>query len=71
MIVVGDTTLSEIQPKLEKLFAKWKAQDVPQKNIADVTPSDSERVYILDRPDAEQTLIIVRPSFPRLTTRTK
>jgi zinc protease len=64
MIVVGDTTLSEIQPKLEKLFAKWKAQDVPQKNIADVTPSDSERVYILDRPDAEQTLIIAASIVP-------
>jgi zinc protease len=64
MIVVGDTTLSEIQPKLEKLFARWKAQDVPQKNIADVTPNDSERVYILDRPDAEQTLIIAASIVP-------
>jgi zinc protease len=64
MIVVGDTTLSEIQPKLEKLFAKWKAQDVPQKNIGTVELNDAERVYILDRPDAEQTLIIAASIVP-------
>ena len=31
LIVVGDTTLKEITPKLEKLFAGWKSGDVPQK----------------------------------------
>jgi zinc protease len=31
---------------------------VPQKNIADVKFDKAERVYIVDRPDAEQSLII-------------
>ena len=34
LIVVGDTTVEEILPKLEKLFAGWKRGDVPKKNIA-------------------------------------
>ena len=29
LIVVGDTTLAEIKPKLEKLFADWKQGQVP------------------------------------------
>jgi len=64
MIVVGDTSLAEIQPKLEKLFAKWQAQDVPQKNIAEVKSDKAERVYMVDRPDAEQSLIIAAVIAP-------
>ncbi len=33
MIVVGDTTLQQITPKLEKLFAGWKSGEVPKKNV--------------------------------------
>ena len=58
MIVVGDTTMAEIKPKLERLFSKWKAANVPTKNIADVGQQDAERVYLIDRPDSEQTIIM-------------
>ena len=34
LIVVGDTTLKEITPRLEKLFASWKPGEVPAKNLA-------------------------------------
>lgn len=57
MIVVGDTTMAEIKPKLEKLFAKWEPGEIPTKNIADVSLSDTEKVYIIDRPGAEQSII--------------
>ena len=58
MIVVGDTTLAEIKPKLDRRFARWEAANVPQKNIAEVDINDEEKVYIVDRPDSEQSLII-------------
>jgi zinc protease len=58
MIVVGDTTMAEIKPKLEKLFAGWKPGNVPTKNIGLVKAANKDRVYILDRPDAPQTVII-------------
>lgn len=57
MIVVGDTTMAEIKPKLEKLFAKWEPGEIPTKNIADVSLNDTEKVYIVDRPGSEQSII--------------
>ncbi len=36
LLVVGDITLSELKPKLEKLLASWKPGDVPKKSTPDV-----------------------------------
>jgi zinc protease len=58
MIVVGDTTLGEIQPKLEALFASWKGAGVPQKNVGTVAVNDKPAVYLIDKPGAIQSLII-------------
>ena len=64
LVVVGDTTLADIRPRLERLFSRWDAKNVPQKNLADVEPSASERVYIVDRPDSEQSVIIAANIVP-------
>jgi zinc protease len=58
MIVVGDTTLAEIQPKLEQHFARWRPGDVPSKTLPDVALQAEPRVYLLDRPGSEQSVII-------------
>ncbi len=58
MIVVGDTTMAEIKPKLEKAFARWPEGSTPSKNIADVNHQGQERIFIIDRPDAEQSIIL-------------
>ena len=39
LLIVGDTTLAELTPKLEKLFSGWKAGKVPAKNIYVVASS--------------------------------
>ena len=57
LIVVGDTTMGAIKPKLEKLFARWKAADVPTKNMANVPVSTGQRVFLIDRPGSEQSII--------------
>ncbi len=64
MVVVGDTTLEEIRPKLERLFARWEAEDVPKKDIGPAKVIDTQKVYIIDRPDAEQSLIISAEVVP-------
>jgi len=64
LIVVGDTKLAEIQPKLEKLFANWKAGDVPQKNLSAVADAKQPTVYILDRPGAIQSVILAAQLAP-------
>lgn len=58
MIVVGDTSMAEIKPKLERLFRKWEPGTTPTKNIADVSLRDKQQVYIIDRPGSEQSIII-------------
>jgi zinc protease len=57
MVVVGDTTLAEIQPKLESLFASWKSGSVPKKSVTTVKLAEKPVVYLIDRPGALQTLI--------------
>jgi len=57
LVIVGDTKLDEIKPKLEKLFATWKAADVPKKNIGTVSLPAKSAVYIMDKPGAQQSVI--------------
>src|SRR5690606_6489487 len=59
MIVVGDTAMQEIKPRLEKAFARWRPGRVPQKNIADVPAPEREQVFVVDRPGSEQSIILV------------
>ncbi len=58
LIVVGDTTLAQITPKLEKAFAAWKPGEVPKKNFASVSLPAKPVVYIVDRPGSQQSLIL-------------
>ncbi|MEK6375026.1 MAG: pitrilysin family protein [Acidobacteriota bacterium] len=58
LIVVGDTTLAEIQPKLEALFASWKPGETPKKNISNVPYNDKPVVYLIDKPGAIQSVLI-------------
>ncbi|MFA5833183.1 MAG: pitrilysin family protein [Bacteroidota bacterium] len=58
LIVVGATTMSELKPKLEKLFKDWKMdKNIPKKNISDVSIPEKPTVYIVDKPGALQSNI--------------
>jgi len=57
LLIVGDTTLAEIKPKLEKLFAVWKPGDVPKKNVTQVAQPQKNEVYLIDRPGSGQSVI--------------
>ena len=58
LIVVGATSMAEIQPRLEMLFAGWKAGEVPKKTISVVPPKAKSAVFLVDRPGAQQSLIL-------------
>lgn len=58
LIIVGDTTLAQITPKLEKLFNQWKPGAAPKKNIEAVGQKQSTALYLIDRPGSIQSLII-------------
>ncbi|HEY0703756.1 MAG TPA: pitrilysin family protein [Candidatus Acidoferrales bacterium] len=58
LLVVGDTTLAEITPKLERLFGSWKSGDVAQVKIPQVPEPAKDVVYLIDRPGSGQSLIV-------------
>jgi zinc protease len=57
LLVVGDTTLAEIKPKLESLLASWKSGDVPQRTVPQVAEPEKDVVYLIDRPGSGQSVI--------------
>jgi len=59
LIVVGDTTLAEIVPMLEQRLASWKSGAVPPKTLGPALAIDKPVVYLLDRPQAAQSVIRV------------
>ena len=64
LVVVGDTTVAEMKPKLEKLFQGWSGGDIPQKNIAVVARATRPVVYIIDKPASPQSLVIAGQLAP-------
>jgi len=58
LIIVGDTTLAEITPRLENLFRNWKPGDVPNKNLSTVEHQKKRVVYLVDRPGSIQSTIL-------------
>jgi len=58
LVIVGDVTLAEIQPKLERVFGRWQRGEVPQKNVGTVADQPKPLIYILDRPGSEQSTIL-------------
>ncbi|MBT2745708.1 MULTISPECIES: pitrilysin family protein [unclassified Lysobacter] len=61
VIVVGDTTLAQIVPQLERRFGDWKgASDAPAlPNLAQVARPAKPRVFLVDQPGAIQSNIYV------------
>ena len=57
VIVVGDITMAEILPRLEKQFSNWQAGSIPTKNIGLVDKPANTRIYLVDRPDSPQTFL--------------
>jgi zinc protease len=58
LVVVGDTSLSELVPKLEKRLAAWKPGGIPSRSVAQVQRPKQPLVYLIDKPDALQSVII-------------
>jgi zinc protease len=64
LVVVGATTLAEIRPKLERYFGQWQPGEIPTKNVGRVEPAAAPRLYLLDRPGSEQTVLLASTLAP-------
>jgi len=58
LIVVGDITMDELRPRLESAFKDWKPGSIPAENIGTVQGPTKPVVYIMDRPGADQSIIV-------------
>jgi predicted Zn-dependent peptidase len=66
ILVAGDTTLDKIIPQLNAALGDWRAPagKLPQKNIGKVAPPQHASVYLVDRPGAQQSLILAGSLAP-------
>src|SRR5215212_2582633 len=55
--IVGDVTMKDIMPKLEKVFGDWEKGDVPVANIPAAPAQSDSRIYLIDRPGSVQTVL--------------
>jgi zinc protease len=58
LIVVGDTDLDDILPRVERLFAGWEPATVPDRTLPEVGRPDGPRVFLINRPGSEQSMIM-------------
>ena len=60
ILVAGDTTLAEILPQLDAVFGDWTAPSspVPKRNVGEVAAQPKPRVYLVNRTDAQQSMIL-------------
>jgi zinc protease len=63
-VVVGDTTLDEIVPLLEKSLAAWPEGQAPELNLPTRPQPEKTRVYIVDKPGAAQSLLLAGSLAP-------
>ncbi|MEI6642498.1 MAG: pitrilysin family protein [Novosphingobium sp.] len=58
--VVGDTTLADVVPLLEKSFGDWAANRMapPVKDFSAPIPAPSPRIVLVDRPGSPQSMIL-------------
>jgi zinc protease len=59
LIVAGDVTPATLMPKLERAFANWKRADVPAVNIETPPMRDKAMLYIVDKPGAAQSVLMI------------
>jgi zinc protease len=64
LVVVGDTTMTEILPRLERLFAAWKPGKAPEKDLALPGKAAAPRLFLVDRPGSVQSVILAGMAAP-------
>jgi len=66
LVVVGDSTWAEMQPLLEARFHGWTAPatPLPVKNVPTVALPAAPRVFLIDKPGSDQSLVLAANLAP-------
>jgi predicted Zn-dependent peptidase len=59
LIVVGDVTAAEVQPKLESAFGGWRGGNAPAVSVPAAPQVAGRQVYLVDKPGAAQSEVVV------------
>jgi zinc protease len=62
--VVGDISMAELLPKLEKVFGGWAAGEAKRVTIPEVPLAAKPTVWLVDRPGSQQSVILVAQPAP-------
>lgn len=57
LVVVGDISMADLMSKLEKSLADWKKGNAPKIKIPEVKNQNSDRIYLINRPESTQSII--------------
>lgn len=57
LAIVGDVTLKEVLPKIEKAFGDWQKAEVPVTPIPSAPSQAASRIFLIDRPGSVQTVL--------------
>jgi zinc protease len=57
LAIVGDVTLKELMPKIEKAFGGWEKAEVPATAIPAAPAQAKSRILLVDRPGSVQTVL--------------
>lgn len=68
IVVVGDIKKDELKKKLELNFGKWESGKIPETKFEKTAQVEKSKVYIIDKPEAPQSVIYIgRIGEPRST----
>jgi zinc protease len=57
-VVVGDVQMSDLISKLESRMSEWKKENFPKFTIKSVENAQTNKIYLLDKPESTQSVII-------------
>src|ERR687896_2406869 len=57
LAIVGDVTLKDVMPKIEKAFGDWQKGEVPAATIPAAPEQSASRIVLIDRPGSVQTVL--------------
>jgi predicted Zn-dependent peptidase len=59
LVVVGDVRARDVLPRLEAAFGGWARGAVPAPSWPDAAPIEGRRVYLVDKPGAPQSEVVM------------
>ena len=64
--VVGDITMAQLLPALERAFGNWQAPASarPAKDLTAAIPAAQERIVVIDRPNSPQSVLLMARVLP-------